>query len=140
MYETVVWFCTVVHPAHLARRDLRPKSTVSTKTVPAYSKSLNLNNEKLKFSVPFEYLNAKGLDPEIKAKMLELIQWLKDQGHSVKEINFPYLKYLVPNYYVLSTAEASSNLARYDGVHYGKRSEKVEDIDSTLSIQPEERP
>ncbi len=106
-------------------------STVSTKIVPAYSKNLSLNNEKLKFSVPLEYLNAEGLDPEIKAKMLELIQWLKDQGHVVKEINFPYLKYLVPNYYVLTTAEASSNLARYDGVHYGKRSKNVKNIDST---------
>ena len=65
-----------------------------------------------------------GLDPEIKILMLEKINSLKENGNIVEAISFPNLKHLVPTYYVLTTAEASSNLSRYDGVHYGYRSKK----------------
>ncbi len=78
-----------------------------------------------------EYLESEGLDPEIKTFMLEQIQKLKDLGHVVEEVSFPYLDYMVPTYYVLTTAEASSNLARYDGVHFGYRSDQSSDLEST---------
>ncbi len=58
-------------------------------------------------------------------------QKLKDKGHTVEAISFPLLDLLVPTYYVLTTAEASSNLARFDGVHYGYRSEATTDLEST---------
>jgi len=78
-----------------------------------------------------EVINSPGLHPKTKALFLEKIESLKAAGHKVISASFPYLEQLVPCYYVLTTAEASSNLGRYDGVHYGKRSEASEDIPST---------
>ena len=70
------------------------------------------------------------LDPEIKSSCLSLIEKLKSQGHLVESVDFEYLDYIVPAYYVLTTAEASSNLSRFDGVKYGFRT-KSENIDLT---------
>jgi len=72
-----------------------------------------------------------GLNPEVKKRMLEIISELKKQGHTVEPVDFPYLDYLVPTYYVLTTAEASSNLARFDGIRYGYRSKNATDLEST---------
>jgi aspartyl-tRNA(Asn)/glutamyl-tRNA(Gln) amidotransferase subunit A len=69
-----------------------------------------------------EALEHEGLDPEIKAGFRDSLEKIKKAGHSVEAIDFEYLDYIVPAYYVLSTAEASSNLSRYDGVKYGKSS------------------
>jgi aspartyl-tRNA(Asn)/glutamyl-tRNA(Gln) amidotransferase subunit A len=77
-----------------------------------------------------EYIESDGLDPEIKDYMLKGIEKLKAEGHQVEAVDFPYLDYVVPTYYVISTAEASSNLARFDGVHFGYRSEKGTDLES----------
>ncbi len=106
-------------------------STTSSKVVPSYIDNLQLKENKLKIAVPNDYLNAEGMDKEIKDKLLQSISDLQQNGHLVEKIDFPYLKYLIPIYYILSTAEASSNLARYDGAHYGKRSAKSQDIEST---------
>ena len=104
-------------------------STSSSYKVEDYSKKLS--NKKYKFAIPEEYINSKGLDSEIKQKLLEYIKLLKEKGHIVEEVSFPYLDYLVPTYYVLTTAEASSNLSRYDGVHFGKRSNDATNVEST---------
>ena len=64
------------------------------------------------------------LDPEIATAIKKSIQQLKDDGHQVEGLNFEYLDHIVPAYYILTTAEASSNLSRYDGVRYGYRSKK----------------
>jgi len=72
-----------------------------------------------------------GLNPEVKKRLLEVIAELKKQGHTVEPVEFPYLNYLVPTYYVLTTAEASSNLARFDGIRYGYRSKNAADLEST---------
>jgi aspartyl-tRNA(Asn)/glutamyl-tRNA(Gln) amidotransferase subunit A len=69
----------------------------------------------------------KSLDPEIKAGVYELATNLKNDGHTVEEINFDLIDYIVPAYYILTTAEASSNLSRYDGVRYGYRSNNVDE-------------
>ncbi|MEP6947659.1 MAG: Asp-tRNA(Asn)/Glu-tRNA(Gln) amidotransferase subunit GatA [Ginsengibacter sp.] len=66
-------------------------------------------------------LEHKSLDPEIKKSIYELTDELKNDGHEVEEIEFDLIDFIVPAYYVLTTAEASSNLARYDGVRYGYR-------------------
>lgn len=87
--------------------------------------------EKLKIAVPKDYLNFDGLDPEIKENINQNIEKLKDLGHQINLVDFPFVKYIVPNYYVLTTAEACSNLARYDGAHYGFRSNNSLDIEST---------
>ena len=74
-------------------------------------------------------LEHKSLDPEIKKSIYELTYELKNNGHEVEEIEFGLIDFIVPAYYVLTTAEASSNLSRYDGVKYGYRHENnTEDL------------
>lgn len=80
----------------------------------------------LRIGVIAEALHLEGLDEEVRERTLEALEKLRADGHTVEEVEFPYLDYLVPTYYVLSTAEASSNLARYDGVRYGYRAQGVE--------------
>ncbi|TKC04158.1 Asp-tRNA(Asn)/Glu-tRNA(Gln) amidotransferase subunit GatA [Pedobacter frigoris] len=95
-------------------------STVSKNVVPAYAKGLGAF-EKKKIAVLKETLESEVLDPEINSAILSSIEQLKEQGHTIEYVSFDLLDYLVPAYYVLTTAEASSNLSRYDGVHYGYR-------------------
>jgi len=78
-----------------------------------------------------EALSSPGVDTEIKNTLIEYIEKLRAEGHTVKPIAFDYLDYLVPAYYILAMAEASSNLSRYDGVHYGYRSPAAVDLQST---------
>lgn len=77
--------------------------------------------KKYKIAYFKEALHHPSLDKEIKEKILNLIEDLKLKGHTVTEIDFELLEYLVPAYYVLTTAEASSNLNRYDGIRYGRQ-------------------
>ena len=77
-----------------------------------------------------EALTHPGLDPEIRDTILDRIRGLRAEGHTVEAIDFELLDYIVPAYYVLTTAEASSNLARFDGVRYGYRAESG-DLDLT---------
>jgi aspartyl-tRNA(Asn)/glutamyl-tRNA(Gln) amidotransferase subunit A len=107
-------------------------STCSEQAVPPFSELLE-NNEPSTVGYMKETLESSALCPEIKAHILEQIEGLKAQGHKVVEIDFPYLNYVVPTYYVLTTAEASSNLARFDGVHFGHRSSDSQDIPSTYA-------
>lgn len=90
-------------------------------------------NAPLKLAYFKETLTSPGLDPEVKERFLARIADFERVGHTVNPVDFPYLEYLVPTYYVLTTAEASSNLARYDGVHYGYRSEQAHDLESTYT-------
>ncbi len=78
-----------------------------------------------------ECIDNDALDPEVRKQHLTLIDELRGAGHTVEPVHLEELAYLVPAYYVLTTAEASSNLSRYDGIHYGYRSEAATDIDST---------
>jgi aspartyl-tRNA(Asn)/glutamyl-tRNA(Gln) amidotransferase subunit A len=105
-------------------------STLSTVPVPAYTKELKLSG-KPKIAYLKDCLEKEGLDPEIKQRMLDIIAELKKQGHVVEPVEFPFLDYLVPTYYVITTAEASSNLSRYDGIRYGYRSKNATDLEST---------
>jgi aspartyl-tRNA(Asn)/glutamyl-tRNA(Gln) amidotransferase subunit A len=88
-------------------------------------------NNKIKIAYISDCLEHEGIDPEIKARTIEIINQLKAEGHTVEAVDFPYLDAMVPTYYVLTTAEASSNLARYDGVHYGFQSPDAEGVDNT---------
>lgn len=98
-------------------------STVSEKPVPAYSTTLDEPeaNGKYKIACFREALDHPGLDPEIKAATEAFIEKITTAGHTVEFIDFDLLEYIVPTYYVLTTAEASSNLSRFDGVKYGYR-------------------
>lgn len=106
-------------------------ATSSDVPVPNYSQLIAGEVPKKKIAYIEETLHAEGLDPEIKANVLAQIEKLKEQGHTVEPVSFEYLEYVVATYYILTTAEASSNLARYDGVHYGYRSPESKDLIST---------
>jgi len=81
-----------------------------------------------------EYIENPALDPEIKNRFDKLMTDLRADGHIVESVVFPYLDYIIPTYYVLTTAEASSNLSRYDGIHYGYRNKIATDLESTYTL------
>lgn len=98
-------------------------STVSASPVPSYSESLEkLEGKKYRIACIRETIHTDGLQEEIREATRNTIENLKKNGHEVHEVDFPLLEYLLPTYYILTTAEASSNLSRYDGVKYGYRS------------------
>ncbi len=108
-------------------------STVSSKEVPAYANLLDANTGELQAPKKVAYfketLSHPGLDPEIKKQTEDYLEALDAKGYTVDAIDFNLLSYLVPTYYVLTTAEASSNLSRFDGIKYGHRTaEAVEDL------------
>jgi aspartyl-tRNA(Asn)/glutamyl-tRNA(Gln) amidotransferase subunit A len=103
---------------------------------PKDSTSANINNLNFsdfndskiyKIGLPKEYF-AKGLDVEIKERIDSFINKIKDKGHSVIDITLPYTEYSIATYYILTTAEASANLERFDGVRYGYRSAKSDNL------------
>jgi aspartyl-tRNA(Asn)/glutamyl-tRNA(Gln) amidotransferase subunit A len=106
-------------------------STLSQKPVPAYRANLSPSQGKKKIAYLQEALSSPGVDDEVKGALINYIDKLRADGHTVKPIAFEYLDYIVPTYYILATAEASSNLARFDGVHYGYRSPAATDLAST---------
>ena len=105
-------------------------TTASKKPVGKYSQTL-AEPKTYKIAYLKECVESEGLDVEVKAQTLKALEKLKSDGHQVTAVDFPYLDFLVPTYYVLTTAEASSNLSRFDGVHYGYRSPNATDLEST---------
>jgi aspartyl-tRNA(Asn)/glutamyl-tRNA(Gln) amidotransferase subunit A len=95
-------------------------STCVNKPVPAYTQTLNQPVEPLVIGVPREFF-AAGLDAEVEQAVRAALRVYQDQGATPKEISLPHSPYAVAAYYLVATAEASSNLARYDGVHFGHR-------------------
>ncbi len=106
-------------------------STISSRPVPAYSKNLALKERQRKVAYFPEILNAPGLDIEIGNVFKSSIEQLQAKGNIVEAVSFKYLDYIVPTYYILTMAEASSNLGRYDGVHYGYRSKNAYNLETT---------
>lgn len=106
-------------------------STVSSKEVGSLQPEPL--QKKLKIGYIKECLDSDGIDPEIKKRIEQLINCLRADGHELIPVSFPYLEHIVPTYYVLTTAEASSNLARFDGVHYGHRSTEAVGVDATYT-------
>lgn len=105
-------------------------ATSSSKPVPEYSSALMPIKQKIAYIKECVY--HEGIDPEVQKSTLDVIEKLKKQGHEVVEVSFPYLEQLVPVYYVLTTAEASSNLSRFSGLIYGHRSASAKDLESTF--------
>ena len=87
---------------------------------PDFAKALNGDLRGLKIGIPKEY-RADGMDMEIEERWEEGFRWLKDAGAERVDISLPHTKYALPTYYIIAPAEASSNLARYDGVRFGLR-------------------
>ena len=108
-------------------------STCSQESYPA-AHPLKAENENKKIAVLKDCVYAKGVDPEIVKHIEQKMASLKAEGHTVEFVDFPYLDYLVPIYYIITTAEASSNLARYDGIHMGYRSPNAHDLESTYKL------
>jgi len=104
-------------------------STSSSEKVESYSTSLNFG-KKAKVAIFPTTLSSDGLHKDVKGAVEGLIAHLKSDGHTVGEIDFAFLDHLIATYYVLSTAEASSNLARFDGVHYGYRSKQAHEMET----------
>jgi aspartyl-tRNA(Asn)/glutamyl-tRNA(Gln) amidotransferase subunit A len=98
-----------------------PKDSTSVDLpVPDYTKALTGDVRGLRVGIPKEY-RLDGMSPEIEKLWHEGAEWLKKQGAEIKEVSLPHTKYALPTYYIIAPAEASSNLARYDGVRFGLR-------------------
>lgn len=113
-------------------------STVSQATVDSYTKGIDTN---AKYRVAYfeEAVNHPSLDKEISSAIKKSIEQLKADGHTVEAVPFELLDYIVPAYYVLTTAEASSNLSRYDGIRYGhKTKEKPENLNHFYKLNRSE--
>lgn len=117
--------CAIVLNA-IAGHDPRD-STSFDAPVPDYTQALQKDCKGLKIGVPKEYFIA-GTDPEIDAALKQALQTYRELGAEIHEVSLPHTEYAVPTYYILAPAEASSNLARYDGVRYGHRAAGAKDL------------
>jgi aspartyl-tRNA(Asn)/glutamyl-tRNA(Gln) amidotransferase subunit A len=98
-----------------------PKDTTSVdRAVPDYEAAIGKSIKGMKIGIPKEY-RVDGMSQEIDALWLKGAEWLKQAGAEIVEISLPHTHYALPAYYIVAPAEASSNLARYDGVRYGVR-------------------
>ncbi|MCB2113955.1 MAG: Asp-tRNA(Asn)/Glu-tRNA(Gln) amidotransferase subunit GatA [Parvularculaceae bacterium] len=110
-----------------------PKDSTSIdRPVPDYESSLGQSVKGLKIGVPKEY-RIDGMPGEIEKLWADGIKWMKDAGCEIVDISLPLTKYALPVYYIVAPAEASSNLARYDGVRYGHRAKEYSDVLSMYS-------
>lgn len=108
-------------------------STSSSHAVEPFSEALG-SERKYTIGYLTETLEHPALDPEIKQLTLDTLDHLRQAGHTVVEAHLPHLDYLTPVYYIIATAEASSNLARYDGVHFGYRSPNATNMDEVYTL------
>ena len=108
-------------------------STSSRKSVLPYSQLLHFD-KKAKVAYLKETIESPALQPEIKANTLAVLDKLKSEGHTVEEVDFPLLDFILPTYYILTTAEASSNLSRFDGVKYGYRTPNAHNLESMYKL------
>jgi aspartyl-tRNA(Asn)/glutamyl-tRNA(Gln) amidotransferase subunit A len=108
-------------------------STASRKPVPNYSELLHFDKP-AKIAYLKETIYSESLQDDIKDNILGTLETLKNEGHEIVEVNFPLLEYVLPTYYILTTAEASSNLSRFDGVKYGYRSPNAHNLESMYKM------
>ena len=95
---------------------------------PDYLKNLNDDVKGMKIGLPKECFETKGLDPEVAESVKSVAEVLKQKGAIVEEISLPFLDYVIPTYYIIAAAEASSNLSRFDGVKYGFRAKDYDGL------------
>jgi len=107
-------------------------STCIAKPVPPYTQALDESVRPLTIGVPREYF-ADGLDAEVKAAVQQALKVYEEQGATLKDVTLPHTAYAVAAYYLVATAEASSNLARYDGVHFGHRAATFDNLIDMVS-------
>ena len=119
---------------HISGHDPMDNSSADL-PVENYSKAIQNDSGKLKIGVPEEYFG-EGLDDEIRTMINDQLKGLEKDGAELVPINLPHSKYGIATYYILATAEASSNLARYDGVRYGHRAD-FKEIEKELGKERE---
>jgi aspartyl-tRNA(Asn)/glutamyl-tRNA(Gln) amidotransferase subunit A len=102
-------------------------STSANVEVPDYSKALVDDIKGMKIGIPKEYIT-EGINDEVKQSIMDSIKKFEELGARVEEFSIPETEYAIPAYYLISSAEASSNLARYDGIKYGYRAEKYDSL------------
>ena len=112
-------------------------ATAAAEPVPAYTAELGKPVAGLRIGVPEEYLG-EGLNPEIRAAVERALDSLRAAGCSVQPISLPHTRYAVPTYYVIATAEASSNLSRFDGVRFGLRAPESNTLSSMYRLTRDE--
>ena len=110
----------------IAGHDERDSTSFKTQ-VPDYHAELAARRGPWKLGIPREYFG-EGLDPEIGAAVEKAIAFYKSQGCEIREVSLPHTQYCLDTYYIIATAEASSNLARYDGIRYGHRAKNARDV------------
>lgn len=115
----------------ISGHDHRDSTSVDA-PVPEYTKTLNTPVKGLTIGVAKEYFG-DGLDPEVEAAVKQSLKEYEKLGATIKEVSLPHSKYAVAVYYIVATAEASSNLARFDGMHYGHRTKGKNDLIATYS-------
>jgi aspartyl-tRNA(Asn)/glutamyl-tRNA(Gln) amidotransferase subunit A len=116
---------------HIAGKDPKDSTSVDIE-VPDYPNLLEKDASGLKVGIPQEYCG-EGLDSEIKNKLEILAKKLQNQGIIVEDVSLPHSEYSIATYYIIATAEASSNLSRYDGVKYGYREKNVINLDDLFT-------
>ena len=102
-------------------------STCRSEAVPDYAAGLNDDLKGARLGVPIEYLG-DGIDPEVRKSVQSAIKHLESLGAEVREVSLPHTEYAVATYYMIASAEASANLARFDGVRYGHRAENPRNL------------
>jgi aspartyl-tRNA(Asn)/glutamyl-tRNA(Gln) amidotransferase subunit A len=117
---------TAILLKHMASVDEKDSTSVDL-PVPDYEAGLEAGVKGLRIGIPKEY-RIDGAPPEIDAMWARGADWLKAQGAEIVEVSLPHTKYALPAYYIVAPAEASSNLARYDGVRYGHRTAASRDL------------
>lgn len=105
--------------------DERDSTSVNV-PVPDFSAGARGDEGPWKIGLPREYFG-EGLDPEIRASVGQAVEFYRKRGCEIREVSLPHTEYAIATYYIIATAEASSNLARYDGVRYGHRSARAKD-------------
>ncbi|MCB1579985.1 MAG: Asp-tRNA(Asn)/Glu-tRNA(Gln) amidotransferase subunit GatA [Rhodospirillales bacterium] len=113
--------------ASMAGHDAKD-STSANRDVPDFASAITGDIRGLKIGIPKEF-KLDGMPPEIEKLWEQGMAWLKEAGAELVEISLPHTKYALPTYYIIAPAEASSNLARYDGVRYGHRSTESKTLD-----------
>lgn len=115
----------ILMEAMLGKDDL-DSTSIAPQGETKYAAALKYKKGPWKLGVPREFFG-EGIDPEVKANIEQAIDWYKDQGCEIVDISLPHSELAVPVYYIVATAEASSNLARFDGVRYSHRSPEAND-------------
>jgi aspartyl-tRNA(Asn)/glutamyl-tRNA(Gln) amidotransferase subunit A len=110
----------------IAGHDARDSTSVN-EPVPAYTQTIDQPVKPLTIGIAKEHF-AEGLDAEVEAAVREALKVYEQHGAAIKELSLPHSKYAVATYYLVATAEASSNLARYEGVHFGHRAAKFDNL------------